>query len=69
MTFEIHRTSRKEINYPGVKKVRPDDEWCRTYEIEINSLEDLQKLEEAVEDHLIISMRYKTIEIYDSYRE
>lgn len=69
MKFTVHRTSHKEIDYPGVKKVHPDNEWCRTYEIEINTLEDLQKLEEAVEDHLIISMRYKTIEIYDSYRE
>lgn len=69
MKFSIQRTSHKEINYPGIEKVHPDDVWCRTYYIEINSLEDLKNLEEAFGEKLIISMRFMSIEIYDSYRE
>ena len=63
MTFEIYRTSMKEVNYPGVNK---ND---GKYLIEINSLDDLEKIENSFEEVLIISMRYKTIEIYDNYRE
>lgn len=63
MTFEIYRTSSREVNYPGVVK---ND---RRYSIEINSLDDLEKIENSFEEKLIISMRYKTIEIYDTYRE
>ena len=59
MTFKIYRTSNREINYPGVVK----------NSIEINSLDDLEKIENTFEEKLIISMRYKTIEIYDTYRE
>jgi hypothetical protein len=53
----------KEVNYPGVNK---ND---GKYSIEINSLDDLEKIENSFEEVLIISMRYKTIEIYDDYRE
>lgn len=63
MTFEIYRTSRREVNYPGVVK---ND---KKYSIEINSLDELEKIENTFEEVLIISMRYKTIEIYDDYRE
>lgn len=63
MTFEIYRTSNREVNYPGVVK---ND---RRYSIEIHSLDELEKIENAFEEKLIISMRYKTIEIYDTYRE
>ena len=63
MTFEIYRTSRREVNYPGVVK---ND---KKYSIEINSLDELEKIENAFEEVLIISMMYKTIEIYDTYRE
>lgn len=63
MTFEIYRTSNREVNYPGVVK---ND---KKYSIEINSLDDLEKIENTFEEKLIISMRYKTIEIYDTYRE
>ena len=59
MTFKIYRTSHREVNYPGVVKNA----------IEINSLDDLDKIENTFEEKLIISMRYKTIEIYDTYRE
>lgn len=59
MTFKIYRTSNREVNYPGVVK----------NSIEINSLDELEKIENAFEEKLIISMRYKTIEIYDTYRE
>jgi len=63
MTFKIYRTSNREVNYPGV--VENDGK----YSIEINSLDDLDKIENTFEEKLIISMRYKTIEIYDTYRE
>ena len=63
MTFKIYRTSNREVNYPGV--VENDGK----YSIEINSLDDLDKIENTFEENLIISMRYKTIEIYDTYRE
>ena len=63
MVFKIRRTSHRGIDYPGVREVGSE------YEIDINSLEDLKKLEEYYDEHLIISMRYMTIEIYDSYRE
>lgn len=63
MTFKIYRTSNREVNYPGIVK---ND---RKYSIEINSLDDLEKIENTFEEKLIISMRYKTIEIYDTYRE
>ena len=63
MTFKIYRTSNREVNYPGV--VKNDGK----YSIEINSLDDLDKIENTFEEKLIISMRYKTIEIYDTYRE
>ncbi len=63
MTFKIYRTSHREVNYPGV--VENDGK----YSIEINSLDDLDKIENTFEEKLIISMRYKTIEIYDTYRE
>lgn len=63
MTFKIYRTSSREVNYPGVNK---ND---GKYSIEINSLDDLDNLERYFGEALIISMRYKTIEIYDGYRE
>jgi len=63
MIFKIYRTSNREVNYPGV--VENDGK----YSIEINSLDDLDKIENTFEEKLIISMRYKTIEIYDTYRE
>lgn len=59
MTFKIYRTSNREVNYPGVVNNL----------IEIHSLDELEKIENAFEEKLIISMRYKTIEIYDTYRE
>ena len=68
MKFSIQRTSHKEINYPGVKQTNADT-FGKNYEIEINSLEDLKNLEEAFGEKLIISMRFMSIEIYDSYRE
>ena len=64
-TFTMFRTSGNEITYPGAVK----NENCRQYTIEIGGLEDLKKIEEFFEENLIISMRYKTIEIYDDYRE
>ena len=69
MTFTIIRTSHKEIDYPGARLKKPSDQWCYDYILEINSLEDLKKLEEYYDEKLIISMRHMTIEIYDTYRE
>lgn len=63
MTFKIYRTSNREVNYPGV--VENDGK----YSIEINSLDELEKIGNVFEKKLIISMRHKSIEIYDAYRE
>lgn len=69
MTFEIYRTSGGDINYPGITKKESGSFFRSYYNIVINSLRDLDKLERYFGEKLIISMKYKTIEIYDEYRE
>jgi hypothetical protein len=68
MKFIVTRTSKKEINYPGLKFINSEF-GCNRYEMEVNSLEDLKKFEEAMGDVLIISVRFGSIEVYDYYRE
>lgn len=68
MTFEIHRTSHKEVDYPGVEKIE-GSVYHTKYSIQIDSLDDLKKIEEYYGEKLIVSLRFMTIEIYDTYRE
>ena len=68
MTFRIYRTSNGEVNYPGVEKIE-EDAYHTKYKIQIDSLDDLKKIEEYYDEKLIVSMRFMTIEIYDGYRE
>jgi len=67
MEFTLHRTSGKEIDYPGITEI--DKQYGYRYKINIDSLDDLKKLEEAGGDKLIVSIKYGSIEIYDDYRE
>ena len=67
MEFTIYCTSGKKVDYPGVKRI--EGRMSNLYKIEINDFEDLKKIEEHFGDKLIISFRFKDIEIYDSYRE
>ena len=68
MTFEICRTSCKEVDYPGVEKIE-ESVYRTKYKIQIDSLDDLKKIEEYYGEKLIVSLRFMTIEIYDGYRE
>ena len=68
MTFRIYRTSGGEVNYPGVEKIE-EDAYHTKYKIQIDSLDDLKKIEEYYDEKLIVSMKFMTIEIYDGYRE
>ena len=83
MKFNILRTSQTLTGFYHKEDPKPynnaklviNTEGCH-YEIEINSLEDLIKLQEEVNESLIISDDYdmkgmcsKSIEIYDAYRE
>ena len=68
MTFKIYRTSGGEVNYPGVEKI-DEGAYHTRYKIQIDSLDDLKKIEEYYDEKLIVSMKFMTIEIYDGYRE
>jgi hypothetical protein len=67
MEFTLYRTSGKEIDYPGITEI--SKMYGYRYKINIDSFDDLKKLEEAVGDKLIVSIEYESIEIYDDYRE
>ena len=75
MKFEIYRTSDCCIENPpceGARLVREGSvSHNAVYEIEIETLEQLLELMQAVEQPIIIMGNYDepTIEIYDDYRE
>lgn len=75
MKFEIYRTSdwcRENPPCEGAKLVRAGSvSHDAVYEIEIETLEQLLKLMQAVEAPIIIMGNYDepAIEIYDDYRE
>ena len=75
MKFEIYRTSDCCIENPpceGARLVREGSvSHNAVYEIEIETLEQLLELMQAVESPIIIMGNYDepTIEIYDDYRE
>lgn len=55
--------------YPRLKELKMHSENEKTY-IEINNLEDLQKIQQLANNNsLIIDFEFKNIEIYDTYRE
>lgn len=75
MKFEIYRTSdwcRENPPCEGAKLVRAGSAAHNAvYEIEIETLEQLLELMQAVESPIIIMGNYEepAIEIYDDYRE
>ena len=75
MKFEIYRTSDCCIENPpceGARLVREGSvSHNAVYEIEIETLEQLLELMQAVEQPIIIMGNYEepVIEIYDDYRE
>ena len=75
MKFEIYRTSdwcRENPPCEGARLVRAGSAvHSAVYEIEIETLEQLLELMQAVESPIIIMGNYDepTIEIYDDYRE
>ena len=75
MKFEIYRTSdwcRENPPCEGARLVRGGSAiHSAVYEIEIETLEQLLELMQAVESPIIIMGNYDepTIEIYDDYRE
>lgn len=75
MKFEIYRTSdwyREKAPCEGAKLVREGSAaQSAAYEIEIETLEQLLELMQAVESPIIIMGNYyePAIEIYDDYRE
>ena len=75
MKFEIYRTSdwcRENPPCEGARLVRAGSvSHNAVYEIEIETLEQLLELMQAVEQPIIIMGNYEepVIEIYDDYRE
>ena len=75
MKFEIYRTSdwyRENPPCEGARLVRAGSAMhSAVYEIEIETLEQLLELMQAVESPIIIMGNYDepAIEIYDDYRE
>lgn len=79
MIFQVIRTSmyadENEKPYEKCVPIRLYSEWGKeVWGIEINSLEELMKFKEIVDEEIIITTspqnnKTPTIEIYDDYRE
>ena len=67
MEYKIKRASNRKVDYPEAMEY-DDNGWSR-HKVDINTLEDFEKIEKYYNSSLIINFKCHEITVYDGYIE